>query len=102
MVETLDIVDEGTSILLKAEPGADYPMATSIASAATTVQAIGLPDVVTFDRDTRLVGGTHADAAPSPLVRFWLCLGVAVNILPPRRPDLNAFVMGASQMINSA
>lgn len=92
VVETLDIVDEGTSILLKAEPGADYNMATTIASVATTVQASGLPDVVTCDRDTRLVGGTHADIAPSPFVRFWLCLGVAVNILPPHRPDLNAFV----------
>lgn len=92
MVETLDIVDEGTSILLKAEPGADYTMATTIASAATTVQAIGLPDVVTCDRDSRFVGGTHAEDAPSPFVRFWHCLGVAVKILPPRRPDLNAFV----------
>lgn len=61
-------------------------------SLATTVQTIGLPDVVTCDRDSRFVGGTHAEDAPSPFVRFWLCLGVTVTILPPRRPDLNAFV----------
>lgn len=92
VVETLDIVDEGTSLLLKAEPRADFTMATTIAATATTVQALGLPDLVTFDRDTRLVGGKHAEDSPSPFVRFWLCLGVAVNILPPHRPDLNAFV----------
>jgi transposase InsO family protein len=92
VVEVLDTVDVGTSILLDAQPRADYSMATALQAMAETVQRYGLPDVVTMDRDARFVGDTlHADA-PSPFMRFWLCLGVQVTVLPPRRPDLNAFV----------
>ncbi|HMQ34778.1 MAG TPA: integrase core domain-containing protein [Chloroflexaceae bacterium] len=92
MVEVLNTVDTGTSILVNAQPRADFSMATTIAAVAETVQEVGLPDSVTFDRDSRFLGGTHQPDAPSPFVRFWLCLGVQVTILPPRRPDLNAFV----------
>jgi hypothetical protein len=67
-------------------------MATTIAAVAQTVQQVGLPERVTIDRDGRFVGDTHYADAPSPFLRFWLCLGVAVTVLPPRRPDLNAFV----------
>lgn len=92
VIEVLDTVDCGTSLLVNAQPRPDFSMATAIAAVAQTVQESGLPERVTFDRDARFVGGTlHADA-PSPFVRFWLCLGVTVNVLPPRRPDLNAFV----------
>lgn len=92
VVENFDIVDAGSSLLLKAESRADFTMATTIETAADAVQEFGLPSLVTMDRDSRYLGGTHAEDAPSPFVRFWLCLGVSVNILPPRRPDLNAFV----------
>lgn len=92
MVEVLNTVDTGTSILLNAQVRADFTMATALAAVAATVQQHGLPDMVTFDRDSRFVGGSHQADTPAPFVRFWLCLGVTVNILPPRRPDLNAFV----------
>lgn len=92
VVEVLDTVDIGTSLLINAQPRADFTMATAIAAIATTVQEQGLPDIVTFDRDSRFLGGAHHPDSPSPFVRFWLCLGVQVNVLPPRRPDLNAFV----------
>jgi transposase InsO family protein len=92
VVEVLDTVDVGTSILLNAQPRADFSMATAIAAVAATVQEHGLPDMITFDRDSRFLGGTHHSDAPAPFVRFWLCLGVQVNVLPPHRPDLNAFV----------
>lgn len=92
VIEVLDTVDTGTSLLVNAQPRADFSMATSIAAVAQTVQDVGVPERVTFDRDARFVGSTlHADA-PSPFLRFWLCLGVEVTVLPPRRPDLNAFV----------
>jgi transposase InsO family protein len=92
VVEVLDTVDVGTSILLDAQPRDDYSMATALQAMAETVQTYGLPDMVTMDRDARFVGSTlHADAL-SPFMRFWLCLGVLVTLLPPRRPDLNAFV----------
>lgn len=92
VVEVLDTVDAGTSLLLNAQPHAEFTMATAIEAVAATVQEVGLPERVTFDRDSRFVGGTHRPDSPGPFVRFWLCLGVEVNILPPRRPDLNAFV----------
>lgn len=92
VVEVLDTVDAGTSLLINAQPAADFTMATAIAAVAATVQVVGLPERVTVDRDARFVGSTHTADTPSPFLRFWLCLGVKVNVLPPRRPDLNAFV----------
>jgi transposase InsO family protein len=92
VVEVLDTVDTGTSILIDAQPRADFTMDTAIAAVAATVKEVGLPQTVTFDRDSRFLGGTHHPDAPGPFVRFWLCLGVQVTVLPPRRPDLNSFV----------
>jgi transposase InsO family protein len=92
VVEVLDAVDVGTSILIAAEARADFTMATAIETAAAIVMEQGLPDMVTLDRDPRFVGESHQRESPSPFLRFWLCLGVEVSICPPRRPDLNAFV----------
>jgi transposase InsO family protein len=92
VVEVLDAVDVGTSILIAAEARADFTMATAIETAAAIVTEQGLPDMVTIDRDPRFVGETSQRGSPCPFLRFWLCLGVEVNICPPHRPDLNAFV----------
>jgi transposase InsO family protein len=92
VVEVLDAVDVGTSILIAAEARPDFTMATAIETAAVIVTEKGLPDMVTIDRDPRFVGETSQRESPSPFLRFWLCLGVEVTICPPRRPDLNAFV----------
>jgi transposase InsO family protein len=92
VVEVLDVVDVGTSILIAAEARSDFTMATAIETAAAIVTEQGLPDMVTLDRDPRFVGESHQRESPSPFLRFWLCLGVEVTICPPRRPDLNAFV----------
>jgi hypothetical protein len=92
VVEVLDAVDVGTSILIAAEARSDFTMATAIETAAAIVTERGLPDSVTIDRDPRFVGETSQRESPSAFLRFWLCLGVEVTICPPRRPDLNAFV----------
>jgi transposase InsO family protein len=92
VVEVLDAVDVGTSILIAAEARADFTMATAIETAAVIVTEHGLPDRVTIDRDPRFVGETSQRESPSAFLRFWLCLGVEVTICPPHRPDLNAFV----------
>jgi transposase InsO family protein len=92
MVEVLDAVDVGTSILIAAEARADFTMATAIETAAAIVSERGLPDLLTIDRDPRFVGDSHQRESPSAFLRFWLCLGVEVMICPPRRPDLNGFV----------
>jgi transposase InsO family protein len=92
VVEVLNTVDVGTSILLSAQPRADFSMATAIEAVATIVEEHGLPDAITIDRDTRFVGSSTQADCPAPFLRFWLCLGVQVQICPPRRPDLNGFV----------
>jgi Integrase core domain len=92
VVEVLDAVDVGTSILIAAQARADFTMASAIETAAAIVAEKGLPDRVTLERDPRFVGETSQRESPCPFLRFWLCLGVEVNICPPRRPDLNAFV----------
>jgi transposase InsO family protein len=92
VVEVLDTVDTGTSILVNAQPRVDFSMATTIAAVAATVQEAGLPETITIDRDSRFLGGTHHPDSPSPFMRFWLCLGVQVQVLPAHRPDLNAYV----------
>jgi transposase InsO family protein len=92
VVEVLDVVDVGTSLLLDAQVREDFTAETALAAASQTVCTYGLPSRVTFDRDPRFVGSQHQRDFPSPFIRFWLCLGVQVTVCPPRRPDLNAFV----------
>jgi hypothetical protein len=92
VVEVLDTLDVGTSILLDAQVRADFTMATAIEAMAETVHSVGLPELVTMDRDPRFVGETSQRESPSPFLRFWLCLGVLLCICPPRRPDKNGFV----------
>jgi transposase len=92
VVEVLNTVDSGTSILLHAQVRPDFTAETAVRAAAELVQQMGVPQAVTIDRDPRFVGAAQQRDFPAPFVRFWLCLGVAVTICPPRRPDLNAFV----------
>jgi len=82
----------GTSILVNVQVRPDFTAETALQTVANLVQQVGLPTAVTVDRDVRFVGAPQQRDFPSPFVRFWLCLGVAVTICPPRRPDLNAFV----------
>ena len=92
VVEVLDTVDSGTSMLLGAQVRPDFTAETALRAVAELVQQVGLPTAVTIDRDVRFVGAPQQREFPSPFVRFWLCLGVAVTICPPRRPDKNPFV----------
>jgi hypothetical protein len=92
VVEILDVVDVGTSLLLTAAPAADYTAETVFAPLVATLRQYGLPTWVTFDRDARFVGSASGHDFPSPFVRFWQVLGIQAFICPPRRPDRNAFV----------
>jgi transposase len=92
VVETLNVVDVGTSILVAAEVRPDFTEETSILTLAEIFRMNGLPRELAFDRDTRFVGSASGRDFPAALVRFLLCLGIQVRICPPRRPDLNAFV----------
>ncbi len=93
VVEVLNTIDTGTSILLDAQVRGDFVADTALEAVAALVQQQGLPQQVTFDRDTRFVGSATQRDFPSAFIRFWLCLGVQVDVCPPHRPDRNAFVM---------
>jgi len=92
VVEVLNVIDVGTSILVEALPHQAYSAATSIMAMLEVFLLNGLPEGLTFDRDPRFVASWTSQEFPSAFVRFLLCLGIQVNICPPRRPDLNGFV----------
>lgn len=92
VVETLNIIDSGTSILLEARVRADFTAATALDAVVDALRAHGLPERVTIDRDPRFVGAASGRDFPTPFVRCLTCLGVAVDICPPHRPDLNCYV----------
>jgi hypothetical protein len=102
VVEALNCVDCGTSLLVAAEVRADFTEETTLTAVAELLQAHGRPLQITLDRDPRFVGAPGAGDFPSPLIRFLTCLGVVVHVNPPHRPDLNACVMGDTQRTNSA
>ena len=92
VVESLDCVDCGTSLLVDAVVRDDFTEETALTAVADLLRAHGRPQTITLDRDPRFVGAAGTGDFPSPLVRFLTCLGVAVQVNPPRRPDLNGYV----------
>jgi transposase InsO family protein len=91
-VEALHCVDCGTSLLVAAQVRDDFTEETTLAAVAELLREHGLPAEVTVDRDPRFVGAPGTGDFPSPLVRFLTCLGVAVRVNPPHRPDRNGFI----------
>lgn len=92
VVETLNLIDTGTSLLLESLAANDYTAETALMAVGYALVAHGLPDKITFDRDPRFVGSWSGRDFPSALVRFLLCLGIEADVCPPQRPDLNGFV----------
>jgi hypothetical protein len=91
-VETMNLVDEGTSRVVGAVVRADFTMESTLEAVVEVLQEQGLPEQIQFDRDPRFVGSWTGRDFPSPFVRFWQNLGVNVRVCPPKRPDKNAFV----------
>lgn len=92
VVEVLNTVDTGTSILLDAQVRSDFVSETALEAVAQLVQDHGLPQQVTFDRDPRFMGSSGQRDFPSAFVQFWLCLGVQVDVCLPHHPQQNGFV----------
>lgn len=90
--EMFNVVDRGTSILVETTASDDYNTESSIIAMTSVFLIEGLPNTITMDRDPRFVGGYQGDDFPSAFMRFLLCLGIALDICPPRRPDLKPFV----------
>jgi putative transposase len=91
-VEVLNIVDEGTSVLVDAQVGADFHAETTLEAVADLFVRHGLPEAVRMDRDVRFVSSPSGSDFPSALVRFCQCLGVGVLLCDPHHPQQNGFV----------
>jgi hypothetical protein len=91
-VESLNLVDEGTSRWVDAQVRDDFSMETSILALFSVLLLKGCPKCIKMDRDPRFIGSWTANDFPSPLMRFLMCLDIKLIVLPPRRPDKNPFV----------
>ena len=69
VVEALNCVDCGTSLLLGADVRADFTEETTLTAIAELLQAQGRPQAITLDRDPRFVGAPGTGDFPSPLIR---------------------------------
>jgi transposase InsO family protein len=92
VVEIANFVDAGTSIWLHRQVGDAFDAEALFEVVVQFFCQHGLPSMLTFDNDPRLVGSASGRDFPSALVRFLWCVGVVPNVIPPHRPDLNAYV----------
>ncbi len=92
VVEVLNTVDTGTSILVNAQVREDFTAETTLEAVVETLRTQGRPETITLDRDPRFVGSQMSRDFPSPLIRLLHCLDIQVTSCPPRRPDRNGFV----------
>ncbi len=92
VIEVLNFIDVGTSILLSAQVHADFHAETAFQAVVAFLRQYGLPGRLTFDRDVRWVGSAGQRDFPSALCQFLYAVGVQPNILPPQHPELNDLV----------
>jgi transposase InsO family protein len=92
VVETLNILDTGTSVLLDAHVRADFTAETALQAVALTLATYGCPKLITLDRDPRWVGSPAGSDFPAALIRFCACLGIEVQVCAPQHPQENGFV----------
>ncbi len=91
-LEVFNGVDRGSSANIDSQPSAQFDAEQALLAMAATLQKQGIPRCIRSDREPRLVGSQATDGFPSAFTRYLLCVGCAVDILPPRRPDLKPFV----------
>jgi transposase InsO family protein len=100
VVETLNIIDQGTSVLVAHHVRSDFSAETALAAVAQTEAPHGLPTSIPLDRDTRWVGTPQGSDFPAALVRFCHALGVAVVLCDPHHPEQNGFVERYHRTLN--
>jgi len=92
VAEAFNIIDEGTSILLWSQVRTDFTAETLLETLASAIEAYGLPQRITLDRDPRSVGAPAGSDFPSALLRFGRALGIQMQVCPPHHPQANGFV----------
>src|SRR5260370_20862880 len=70
----------------------DLSHEANIQAVGETLQTHGRPDVLTMDRDTRLVGSPQGSDFPSAMLRSCACLQIEVQVCDPHHPQQNGFV----------
>lgn len=80
VVETLNIIDKGTLVLIASHVRSDFTAATALQAIAQTFAEYGRPSSITLDRDTRWVGAPQGSDFPAALIRFCHSIGVAVVV----------------------
>ena len=91
-VEVFDVIDTGSSIAIDTQVSDHCDAEWSLIALLDIFRSAGLPRVVRFDRDPRLVASWTMDGFPSAFMRCLLCLGVTPDVCPPRRPDLKPYI----------
>ena len=91
-VETLNMIDTGTSILIDNPARTDFNAETVIETVAQTLQRVGRPQRIRFDRDPRFVGSASTEDFPVAFVRFLSCLQIEADVCPPQQPQENGYV----------
>jgi transposase InsO family protein len=92
VVETLNILDIGTSVLLDAHVRADFTAETALQAVAKTLSQYGCPQRITVDRDPRWAGSPSGSDFPAALLRFGACVGIEGRLCAPHHPQQNGFV----------
>ncbi len=92
VVETLNIIDMGTSVLIASHTRSDFTAETALQAVAETFASHGRPQSITLDRDTRWVGAPQGSDFPVALIRFCHSVGIVVVLCDPRHPQQNGFV----------
>jgi hypothetical protein len=92
VVEALNIIDMGTSVLLDAHVRSDFTAETALEALALSLAKYGRPKLITLDRDPRWVGSPAGSDFPAALIRFGACLGIEIHICDRHHPEQNAFV----------
>ncbi len=92
VVETLNVIDTGTSVLLDAHVRSDFTAETALEALTETLRTYGRPKGITLDRDARWVGSPQGSDFPAALLRFGACLGIEIHICDPHHPQQNGFV----------
>ena len=92
VVETLNVIDVGTSVLLVAHIAPDFTAETALQALAQTFQQQGLSHTIRLDRDPRWVGAPQGSDFPSAVLRFCRSLGIGVLVCDRRHPQHNGWV----------
>lgn len=91
-VEVFDVIDAGSSVAIATTVSDQFDAKHALIAMLDVFRQGGMPQTIRMDRDPRLLGGASKDDFPSVFMRTVLCLGLSLDICPPRRPDRKPYV----------